>query len=126
LRARALEEAAEVGSRWSRVAAKIQRIALYEAGTKTWPTRIFLREFAPIDDEVARGILTVQRYGWRRALDPEITFAYLKTIRTGLTPFARNPRVLIPVAAGSIWAGIKIGMKLSHWLDEHDSKKDHR
>jgi len=113
-RAAALEESASSGS-WL---ARIQRGAYYEAGSKTWPNAVFREQFLRIKDPVVKGILTVERYGRIRSLTPELTKAYVRTIGTGLTPLARDPRVLLPVGgavfAGGIWAGLKI----RHWFED--------
>lgn len=117
-RAAAMEEAASGGS-WI---AGIRRSLYYEAGSKTWATRVFQEQFAGIDSAVVKGILTVQRYGWVRGLRPEFTTAYWQTIRTGLTPLAGNPWVVIPagavVAGTSYWVVSRSGLpdRIGQWL----------
>ena len=97
------------------------RTAIYEAGSKTFSNPMYKDMFLEIKDAVtkgimtegeaamAKGILTIQQFGWFRALRPDITVAYKDTISTGLTPLAQRLWPLIAgAAAGGFWAAVKV------------------
>ena len=85
---------------------------LSKASPELWPTRTFRAQFADIENPVVKGILAVERYGWPRAIAPELTTAYVRTVPKGLT----HPWVTIPLAVGVGAGGVWLGWKVRRWL----------